>query len=148
MSIQAQERTSMDEVTFMAADRIGASALPQAISHVLADLADLFGKELRLARAELSTNIAAKLHAGIWMSAAAVLGLIGLLALVEAAILFIASYYGIALHWASLIVAVALAVIAGLTMLRARSQAQEPVAPTRAVEQIKKDISVAKEQLT
>jgi hypothetical protein len=131
----------------MATDRIGATALPQAISQVLGDLADLFAKELRLARAELSANLTAKLHAGIWMSAAAVLGLIGLLALVEAAILFIATY-GIALHLASLIVAVALAVVAGLMLLRGRSQAQESMTPTHAVAQIKKDISVAKEQLT
>jgi len=33
-------------------------------------------------------------------------------------------------------------------LLRGRSDAREPVAPTRAVQQIKKDISVAKEQLT
>jgi hypothetical protein len=131
----------------MAPDRTGASAFPQAISQVLADLADLFAKELRLARAELSANLAMKLHAGIWISAAAVLGFVSLLALVEAVILFIASY-GIALHWASLIVAAALAVVACPALLRGRSDAREPVAPTRAVQQIKKDISVAKEQLT
>jgi hypothetical protein len=137
----------VEEVTFMAGERIGASALPQAISQVLADFADLFQKEIRLARAEVSANLAAKLHAGIWMSAAAVLGFVSLLALVEAVILLIASY-DIALHSASFIVAAVLAVVAALMLLRGRSDAREPVAPTRAVQQIKKDISVAKEQLT
>jgi hypothetical protein len=52
------------------------------------------------------------------------------------------------LHWASFIVAAALAVVATLMLLRGRTDAREPVAPARAVQQIKKDISVAKEQLT
>jgi len=131
----------------MAAERIRASALPGALSEVLADVADLFQKELRLARAEVSANLAAKLHAGIWMSAAAVLGFLSLLVFVEAVIFLIASY-GFALHWASLIVAGILAALAMFFFLRGRADAREPIIPARAAQQIRKDISTAKEQLT
>jgi hypothetical protein len=131
----------------MASEGIGASALPRVLSEVLSDVADLFQKELRLARAEVSANLASKLHAGIWITAAAMFGFMGLLVFVEAAIFFVASY-GIALHWASLIVAGVLAVFAALMFLRGRSEARQPIAPTRAVQQVKKDISIAKEQLT
>ena len=88
----------------MALDRIKDAALPQAVSDVVGDLADLFQKEMRLARAELSAKIATKLRAGVWMSAAGVLGLIAGLLVVQAAVFAIASY-GIALHWSCLIVA-------------------------------------------
>ena len=60
----------------MALERIKDAALPQAVSDVVADLADLFQKEIRLARAELSAKITTKLHAGLWMSVAGILGLI------------------------------------------------------------------------
>jgi hypothetical protein len=131
----------------MASEGIGASALLRVLSEVVADVADLFQKELKLARAEVSANLASKLHAGIWMITAALFGFVALLLFAEAVVFFIASY-GIALHWASLIVAGVLALLAVTMFLRGRSEARQPVAPTRAVQQIKKDISVAKEQLT
>ena len=131
----------------MTYERIRASALPQAFSDVVSDVADLFQKELRLAGAEVSAKIAAKLHAGIWLSTAGLLGLLALLACLEGVILLIASY-GLALHSASFIVAAVLAAAAGLFVLRGRSDARETMVPTRAVHQIKKDISTAKEQLT
>ena len=46
-------------------------ALPRALSDVVADLADLFQKELRLAKAELSEKLSIKAWAGVWMAAAA-----------------------------------------------------------------------------
>ena len=131
----------------MTYERLRASALPQALSEVVVDLADLFQKELRLARAEVSAKFAAKLHASIWMSGAGLLGCVALLVFVQAIIFLIASY-GIALHWASLIVAGVLAASAALFFFRGRADARETMVPTRAVHQIKKDISTAKEQLT
>ena len=47
----------------MARERLKQSSLPETFSQVLGDLADLFRKELRLARAELSSNASAKLGA-------------------------------------------------------------------------------------
>jgi hypothetical protein len=57
----------------MAHERLKDSTLPHSLSEVVADLADLFQKELRLAKAEISSKISTKINAGIWTSAAAVL---------------------------------------------------------------------------
>jgi len=131
----------------MALERVKDAALPHAVSDVVSDLADLFQKEMRLARAELSEKIATKLQAGVWMSVAGMLGLIaGVLAL-QAAVFGIASY-GIPLHWSSLIVAGAIAAIAAIALLKGRSDAKEELTPRRTINQVKRDISTVKEQLT
>jgi len=131
----------------MAHERLKNAALPHALSDVVADLADLFQKEVRLARAEISAKIGAKLQAGVWMSAAAVLGMIAVLLVVQAIVFGIAST-GIAMHWSCLIVAIAIGAVAGLAYAKGRADAQEELTPTRTIHQIKRDISTAKEQLT
>ena len=131
----------------MVLDRIKDAALPQAFSNVVGDLVDLFQIEMRLARAELSEKIATKLQAGIWISVAGVLALIAGLLIVQAIVLGIASY-GIALHWSCLIVAGVLAVIALMSFFKGRSGAKEELAPTRTINQVKKDIATAKEQMS
>jgi hypothetical protein len=131
----------------MAYERVKNAALPHAVSDVVADLADLLQKEVRLARAEISAKIGSKLQAGIWMSAAAGLGLIAGLLVVQAIVFGIASL-GIALHWSCLIVAAVLAAAAALSYVKARADAREDLTPTRTLQQIKRDISTAKEQLT
>jgi hypothetical protein len=55
------------------------SSLPNAISNVISDLADLLQKEVRLARAELSEKLSITFRAGIWISAAAILSIVALL---------------------------------------------------------------------
>jgi|RhiMetdeSRZDD1v2_1073273.scaffolds.fasta_scaffold643341_3 hypothetical protein len=131
----------------MALERVKDGALPRAVSDVVSDLADLFQKEMRLARAELSEKIANKLHAGVWMSAAGLLGIVsGLLAL-QAAVFAIASY-GFPMHWSCLIVAGVVAAIALMAYIKGRSDAQEELAPNRAINQMKRDISTVKEQLS
>jgi uncharacterized membrane protein YqjE len=129
------------------ADELKNSALPRALSDVVADLADLFQKEIRLARAELSEKLSLKIQAGVWISAAAALGLLALLVLVQAAIFGIASAFGIALHWSCLAVAVLLAVIAAAAYAKGRAGAKEELSPTRTMYQVKQDIATAKEQL-
>jgi hypothetical protein len=131
----------------MALERIKDAALPHTFSNVVADLADLFQKEMRLARAELSEKITTKLQAGVWMSAAGVLALIAGLLVVQAVVVGIASY-GIALHWSCLIVAAVLAAIAVMSFFKGRSDATEELAPTRTINQVKQDIATAKEQLS
>jgi len=131
----------------MALERLKDAALPHVVSSVVADLADLFQKEVRLARAELSAKISTKIQAGVWMSVAGVLGLIAVLLVVQAAVFAIASY-GIALHWASLIVAAVAAVLALIFFFKGRSDAKEELAPTRTINQVKRDIAIAKEQLS
>jgi hypothetical protein len=87
------------------------SALSHAVGDVLLDVSDLVQKELRFARAELTSN----LNAVVWKAAgiivAAVFALVALLALTEAAIFALASE-GIPLHFACLVAGGAAAVIA------------------------------------
>jgi hypothetical protein len=123
------------------------STLTRTASDVIADLADLFQKEMRLAKAELSEKITTKIQAGVWMAAAGVLGLVAGLLLVQAAVFAIASF-GIAMHWSCLIVAAVFAAGAAFAFLRGRADAREDMMPTRTINQIKQDIAKTKEQLT
>ena len=82
------------------------SALPRALSDVLSDFADLFQKELRLARAELSSKLSIKLRAGIWLATAAGLALVVVILLAQALVLWIAATFTITVHLSCLIVAV------------------------------------------
>jgi hypothetical protein len=129
------------------ADHLKNSPLPRALSDVVVDLADLFQKEIRLARAELSEKLSLKIQAGVWMSAAAALGLVAVLVLVQAAIFGIASGFGIALHWSCLAVAALLTVIAAAAYAKGRANAKEQLSPTRTIYQVKQDIATVKEQL-
>ncbi len=131
----------------MALERVKDGALPRAVSDVVGDLADLVQKELRLARAELSEKITAKLQAGIWMSAAGLLGMIAGLFALQAVVFAIASY-GYPMHWSCLIVAGVVAAIGLMAYLKGRSDAQEELAPSRTINQMKRDISTVKEQLS
>lgn len=131
----------------MAHEQIKDSTLTRALSEVVADLADLLQKEMRLARAELSAKLSTKLQVGVWIAAAGLLGLIAAFLVVQAAVFAIASF-GIALHWSCLIVAAVLAVAAAVSYQMARADANESMAPTRTLRQVKQDIATAKEHLT
>jgi uncharacterized membrane protein YqjE len=129
------------------ADRVKDTALPRALSDVVSDLADLFQKELRLARTELSEKLSNKLRAGIWMSASAAFGAAAALLILQALVFAVASY-GIAMHWACLIVAAALAALGGFAFAMGRADAVEDLTPTRTIHQVKQDFATAKEQLS
>jgi hypothetical protein len=131
----------------MALENTKQAVLPRILSTVIGDLAELVQKELRLARAEIIDKLNTKLQASIWMAVAGVLGLVTLLLLVQAAVFAIASA-GVALHWACLIVATVVVVLAALAFLKGRSDAKEEITPNRTINQIKQDISTAKEQLS
>jgi uncharacterized membrane protein YqjE len=122
------------------------SALPRAVADVVGDFADLIQKELRLAKTEISEKVAAKLRAGLWMGIAGGLGFVAFLLVVQGIVFGIATF-GIALHWSCLIVAAALAAIAGAAYAKAMADAREELTPTRTINQIQRDIATAKEQL-
>jgi hypothetical protein len=124
------------------------SSLPNAISNVISDLADLFQKEVRLARAELSEKISITFRAGIWIFAAAILSIVAVLLAVQACVLALSAATGIALHWSSLIVAAILGVAASAVFAKGRADVPSQIAPDRAINQVKQDIAVAKEQFT
>ena len=124
------------------------SSLPNAFSKVVTDLADLMQKEMQLARAELSEKLSISIRAGVWMSAAAVLAIASGFLIVQASVLGLSAATGIALHWSCLIVAAVLAAAAGAGFSKGRADVPEQLTPDRAINQVKQDISVAKEQFT
>ena len=124
------------------------SSLPNAFSKVVTDLADLMQKEMQLARAELSEKLSISIRAGVWMSAAAVLAITSVFLIVQASVLGLSAATGIALHWSCLIVAAVLAAAAGAGFSKGRADVPEQLTPDRAINQVKQDIAVAKEQFT
>jgi uncharacterized protein YacL len=130
----------------MAHERLRNSGLAQALTDLLADLADLLRKELQLAKTEITEKIVSRLRASVWMVVAGVLGMVAALLLVEAVVFAIASF-GIALHWSCLLVAAVLAAAAA-AFFQGRAAAQDELLPTRTAKQISQDIKTAKEQLT
>jgi uncharacterized membrane protein YgcG len=131
----------------MAYERLRNSGLTQALTDLLADLGDLVQKEIQLAKAEVTETITSRLRASVWMVAAAFLGLIAALLVVEAAVFALASL-GLEFHWACLLVAAVLAAAGAAAFYHGRSVAETELLPTRTVRQITKDIKTAKEQLT
>jgi Putative Actinobacterial Holin-X, holin superfamily III len=131
----------------MAHEQIKGAALPRAFAEVLADVADLIQKEIRLARAEISDRLSTKIAGGVWMAAAGVLGLVAILLLLEAIVFGIASL-GLALHWSCLIVAAAIAIIAAIAFAKGRADVRSDMTPRRTIRSLERDISVAKEQVT
>ena len=127
-------------------DHIKNTALPRAAADVFGDFADLIQKELRLAKAEISEKIAAKLRAGLLMGLAGGIGFIALLLVIQG-IVFGISSTGIALHWSCLIVAAVLAIVGAAAFAKGSADAHEEITPTRTLHQIKQDIATAKEQL-
>ena len=130
----------------MAYEHLKDSALPRALSDVVGDLVDLFQKEMRLARAELSNALSLKIRGGIWMAGAGVLALIAALLVVEAIVLAIVSL-GIAPHWSCLIVAAACAIAGGLAYIAGRRAIDADPTPRRTINQIKKDANTVREQM-
>jgi Putative Actinobacterial Holin-X, holin superfamily III len=131
----------------MAQEQLKHSVLPSALADVVADVADLFQKELRLARTEFSAKLSTKFRAGIWISVAAAFAVIAGLLIVQALVFGIAAF-GIAMHWSCLIVAAAMAAAAALAYAKGRADLREELTPSRAIHQVKQDIATAKEHLT
>jgi hypothetical protein len=131
----------------MAHDTLRNSGVARALTDLFADLSDLVQKEIRLAKAEVTEKIASRLRASVWMVVAAVLGLVAGLLAVQAAVFAIVSF-GVALHWACLLVAAVLAAGGAAAFYHGRSVAEETFLPTRTTRQIIRDIKTTKEQLT
>jgi hypothetical protein len=121
--------------------------LPEVFSEVFSDFADLFRKELNLARAELSSNMSAKLRGTIWFSLAGVLALAALALLLGAAVAWITTF-DISLHVAFMIVAAGIVVLAAIAYFAGRAEAKQELTPHRTINQVKQDIETTKEQLT
>ena len=55
----------------MAHEQLRLSTIVRSLADVVEDLSALLQKEAQLARAELSANISAKLHGGLWLGVSA-----------------------------------------------------------------------------
>ena len=119
----------------MAQGQLKHSVLPSALADVVADVADLFQKELRLARTEFSAKLTTKFRAGIWITVAAAFAVVAALLIIQALVFGIAAF-GIALHWSCLIVASAMAAAAALAYAKGRADLREELTPSRAIHQV------------
>jgi ABC-type polysaccharide/polyol phosphate export permease len=131
----------------MAADRLRESALSTAFSNVVADVVELFQKEMQLAKAEFTQKLSTKVRGGYWMLAAALLLVLAAAVLCQAVVIWIATF-GVALHVACLIVGASLLGLAAVAYLAGRGDMRENLSPRRSIHQIKEDIRATKEQLT
>jgi len=130
----------------MAYEHLRDSALPRIVTSVIADVAQLFQAEVRLAKAEIASNVTAKLQSIVGFAIAGVFGLVTLL-LIAQAMIFSLIARGIEPPWAALTVAAVFCVLAGVSAAIAMSKARQELAPQRTVHQVSKDIRVVKEQL-
>lgn len=120
--------------------------IPDLVSALTADLANLVRKESELVRAEISEKISDATHAGAWMGVGAALLLGAFLVLLEALVLALSKMMDPL--WASIIVAVVVGG-AGFLLIRTALAKVRPgnLAPDRSVRQIGKDARMVKEQV-
>ena len=130
----------------MAYEHLKNSTLLHSLSDVVGDLGDLVQKEMRLARAEMSAAASQKLQGGVWLVAAAGLGLIAFLLVIEAIVFAIVSA-GLAAYWSCLIVAAVFAAGGGLAFYKGRTDASRELTPNRTIRQVKEVIKITKEPL-
>jgi hypothetical protein len=131
----------------MARERLRQPSLGETFSEVLGDLADLFQKELRLARAELTSNLSAKVRGSIWFGLAGLFGLLALGLVLGALVTWITTL-GASLHVAFLMVGAGVALFATVAYFAGRKDAKAELTPSRTINQVKQDIETTKEQLT
>lgn len=118
-------------------------SLPELVSGLAANFADLVRKESELVLAELGEKLADAKRAGASMAVGAALLLGGFLVLLEAIVLALAK--AMDPLWASIVVGV-VAAIAGFVFVRAGAKGVQPTAltPDRSARQLRKDVHLAK----
>jgi Putative Actinobacterial Holin-X, holin superfamily III len=123
------------------------SAFLQTIAALVGDVADLFHKELALARAEITAKVTERLESAAWFAVAGLLGFVVLLLLAQACVFGLIAA-GLAPGWAAVVVAIAAAVLAAAAFAYGRSAARGTALPRRSVQQISEDIRTVREQLS
>jgi uncharacterized membrane protein YqjE len=143
----AGERLMSLVMRSMAREQLRKPSLAEALSDAVSDFADLFRKELRLAQAELSSNVSTKLRGSIWLAMAGLFALLALALILGGLVAWITTF-DVSLHFAFLIVAAGVGLVAVLAYAAGRSEAQSELIPSRTISQVKQDIETTKEQLT
>ena len=120
--------------------------IPELVSALTGDLANLVRKESELVRAEVSEKLSQALHAGAQLGVGAAL-LLGAFQVVLAALVLALSKLMDPL-WASILVALVVG-IAGFVLIRNATSKVKPanLAPDRSVRQLGKDARLVKEQV-
>jgi hypothetical protein len=131
----------------MAHEALKDSVLGRTVGDLLTDFTDLMQKEIRLARAEISEKVSAKLRGMVWMGAAGLSGLVVVLLILEG-IVFALIGWGLSPAVSCLLVAAVIAVLALVLFYQARSMLADDFLPARTARQLNHDIRTAKEQLT
>ena len=121
-------------------------SLPELLSSLTSDLANLVRKESELIRAEVTEKISAAAHAGQMIGIGAALLLGGFLVLLQALVLALSKFMDPLL--ASVIVGVAVAA-AGYLLIKGAAAKVKPsaLAPDRSARQLGKDAQLVKEQV-
>lgn len=126
-------------------DQADPRSIPEIISDITGNLANLVRSESELVRTEVKENIHAAGRAGIMMSAGAALLVGAFLVLLEALVLALGKFMDPL--WASLIVGVVVALI-GFSLVRGAAAKLKPesLAPGRSIRQVRKDAQLVKGQ--
>ena len=130
----------------MAYERLKDTTLSRGVTDVVSDFARLFQAEVRLAKAEVSSNIREKLQSAAWFSAAGAFALVALI-FIGQGIVALLVLRGWEVHWANLAVAAAVIMIIAVCMAIGFSKARQAFTPERTLKQVRQDIHVVKEQL-
>jgi pilus assembly protein TadC len=127
------------------AERATGFSTPHLFIDALSQITGLFRTEIRLVRAELSEKVSKAVNAVGLLSGAVVLLLASLIVLLLGAVAWLVSA-GMEPHWAAFLVG-ALVGIVGLGLLFSALSALKVsnLKPERALEQVHKDLAVAKE---
>ena len=117
-------------------------------AEVVEEVVHLFHTELRLLRQEMSERVSGVANGGVLLAAGATL-LLGAFVMILQAVVALLVNLGVAPVWSYLIVAVVLAVIGAIMLLKGRSDiAGNGILPRRSIDQAKADLSAIKERVS
>lgn len=123
----------------------------RSIGQLLRDLADdvtqLIRNELALARSEASDNVGKMVTALVSIAAGAMLGLAALIVLMDAVVLRLSNHMP---DWMAAVLVGGVVAIVGFILVHKgqKDLSASRLAPTRTVENVRKDISMVKEQVS
>ena len=120
---------------------------PALLADLASQLSSLFGKEVELARTELSEKVTQSV-AGLGFMIAAAVFLIGAVNVLFAALVAALVEAGIEAPWASVVVAAGAAIVGLLFALKGISNLKTSnLTPQRTADQVKRDAALIKEHL-
>jgi hypothetical protein len=122
---------------------------PEIVSDLFLQTTTLMQKEVQLARAEMSENVATAARGIGMIVAGAVLLIPALVILLQAGVSAIVEQLGLPTYWSSLIVGGAVLIIGLILLLIGMNRlTMENLTPSRTVHQLRRDASVASEQVS